>query len=87
MHEEKAGVSSETTYINALPNQNVNGIDLADLDVGDIMVDGQGLEWIVRQCFCGLVECSGKTFKQLEGKKDMDVWDRGRPMASCEHSL
>jgi hypothetical protein len=79
MHEEKAKASYKLNTRSAALAQSVSGVALEKLYVGDVMVDDDSVEWIVRQCFCERVECSGKTFKRLEGKEDMDVWDRGKP--------
>jgi hypothetical protein len=51
------------------------------LYTGDVITDEDGVEWIVRQCFCEVVNCSGKALKRLNGKEELDVWDRGRPIA------
>jgi hypothetical protein len=84
MHEEKVKASSKLTARSATLGQSFSGVALDDLYVRDVIVDNKGVEWIVRQCFCERAECSGKTFKQLEGKEDMDVWDRGRPALDQE---
>lgn len=46
---------------------------------GEVVVDDEGIEWIVRSCYCGNRRCNGKTLKQRNGKDELDVWDRGRP--------
>jgi hypothetical protein len=53
---------------------------LSRLEVGDVTVGDEGVEWVVRECFCTSVECCGKTLKRLEGKDELSIWDRGRPM-------
>jgi hypothetical protein len=79
MHGEKAKASSSLTCRSTAPGQRVGGVSLDALYIGDVIADDEGVKWTVRQCFCEVVECSGKTFIQLEEKEDMDVWDRGRP--------
>jgi hypothetical protein len=59
--------------------ESMNELALSCLEVGDVMVDDEGVEWLIRQCFCESDDCCGKTFKRLEGKDELDVWDRGRP--------
>jgi hypothetical protein len=58
----------------------INETVLVILDVGDVTVDEEGVEWVVRQCFCESVECIGKSFKRLDGKYELDAWDKGRPL-------
>lgn len=70
MHEKVVSLSEE-----------VDHGKLKILSIGDMITDDEGVEWIVRQCFCEVTDCSGKTLKRLDGKEELDVWDRGRPMA------
>jgi hypothetical protein len=74
MREEKSEINPSAAH-----NQSVCGIAVDDLYIGDMISDEEGVDWIVRQCFCETAQCCGKTFKRLEGKEELDVWDRGRP--------
>jgi hypothetical protein len=73
MHEGNDKASTGTVY-----GHNVCKIAVDGLCIGDVLSDEEGMDWVVRQCFCQVSQCSGKTFKQLEGKEEMDAWDRGR---------
>lgn len=53
---------------------------LNSLCIGDMITDEDGVEWVVRQCFCKVADCSGKALKRLDGKEELDVWDSGRPI-------
>jgi hypothetical protein len=68
------------TFSSISPSKSIRGRSLHDSHVGDVIVDEEGMHWIVRQCFCELAECSSKAFKKLEGKAELDAWDRGRPL-------
>jgi hypothetical protein len=54
---------------------------LDSLYIGDVTIDEEGVEWVVRQCFCEVADCSGKTLKRLNSKTELDAWDRGRTVA------
>jgi len=79
MHEHTPQASPRSTCSN-LSLRSINELALSCLETGDVTIDDEGVEWVVRECFCTRVECCGKTFKQLEGKDELTVWDRGRPM-------
>ncbi|KAI8937830.1 hypothetical protein NX059_005523 [Plenodomus lindquistii] len=57
-----------------------NALYNSDLHVGDLVIDKQGVEWICRRCFCEISTCDGKALKRVEGKTELDPWDRGRPV-------
>jgi hypothetical protein len=73
MHEENDKNSTGTVY-----GHSVWGIAADDLCIGDVLSDEEGMDWVVRHCFCQVSQCSGRTFKQIEGKEELDAWDRGR---------
>lgn len=79
MHEHTPQASPRSTFSN-LSLKSINELALSCLEIGDVTVNDEGVEWVVRECIRTRVECCGKTFKQLEGKDELNVWDRGRPM-------
>ncbi|KAF2856880.1 hypothetical protein T440DRAFT_463103 [Plenodomus tracheiphilus IPT5] len=56
-----------------------------DLQVGDQVMDEDGVEWLCRTCFCETSMCSGKTLKRVDGKTELDPWDQGRPVKRQGH--
>jgi hypothetical protein len=78
MHEPTPSGSPKSTCSH-LSLRSINELALSCLEIGDRTVDDESVEWSVRQCFCKSTECCGKTFKRVEGKDELDVWDRGRP--------
>lgn len=53
-------------------------IDLNGINPGEVNVDISGVEWVCRRCFCGLGDCAGKALRRVDGKEELDAWDRGR---------
>lgn len=47
--------------------------------IGDVVVDEEGMEWIVRICFCGSAGCNSQALKRIDGKDELDDSDRGKP--------
>jgi hypothetical protein len=80
LHRDEIEQSSRPTSSSISLGKSISGKTLQDSHIGDMIVDEEGMHWIVRQCFCELAECSSKAFKQLEGKVELDAWDRGRPL-------
>lgn len=79
MHVAEAGPSSLSVYSAVSLTRSINSIALDNLDIGDVTVDDDGWEWVVRRCFCDRPECPGESFKQIDAKDELDVYDRGRP--------
>jgi hypothetical protein len=77
MHEN-ANVSLKSDSSRVSSSRSIHSIALEYLDIGDVTLDDEGAEWIVRRCWCNSAECPGKAFKRVEGKDELDVWDRGR---------
>jgi len=80
MHSAQGCLSSGSTCATASSSRSINSIALDILDVGDVTVDEEGAEWVVRRCWCNSAECPGKAFKRVEGKDELDAWDKGRPL-------
>ena len=80
MHSAQCCLSSGSTCATASSSRSINSIALDILDVGDVTVDEEGAEWVVRRCWCNSAECPGKAFKRVEGKDELDAWDKGRPL-------
>jgi hypothetical protein len=56
----------------AFGNEHINYVQ-----IGDILVDAEGVEWLCRSCFCREPGYYGKTIVRLERKDEADGWDRG----------
>jgi hypothetical protein len=80
MHQEKVAQSPRSVISRVSLCKSINTIALECLKVGDVTVDEDGTEWLVRPCYCGSAECCGKSFRQIEGKEGLDSWDKGRPL-------
>lgn len=79
MHGEEHKTHRHHVYSTALYNRSMNSIALDSMQIGDVVYDNEGAEWLVRQCFCETAECTGKAFKPVGGKDGLDPYDRGRP--------
>jgi hypothetical protein len=50
----------------------LGNVKLDDVDIGDVIVEADGVEWLCRICFCVSAACCGKTIVRLEsGDKDL----------------
>ncbi|OAG26511.1 hypothetical protein CC77DRAFT_54224 [Alternaria alternata] len=44
----------------------LSSIELDSVDIGDVVVQANSVEWLVRICFCDSASCCGKTVARLE---------------------
>jgi hypothetical protein len=51
--------------------------DIHYVEIGDILIDAEGVGWLCRSCFCGSAGCYGKIIVRLESKEELEGWDRG----------
>jgi len=80
MYEAKEDESLKSNPSCASLSRSIHSVALDVLDIGEITVDDEGTKWKVRQCFCDNAVCPGKAFWRVDGKDELDIWDRGRPM-------
>jgi hypothetical protein len=78
MHTSNVIVSLDPTYMTASRSESNEGANEV-LRVGDVVVDEDNFEWVVRPCYCASAGCNGQALKRIDGKDELDVWDRGRP--------
>jgi hypothetical protein len=81
MHEATKNESLKPTSSNVSLSRSIDSMALDVLNTGEVTVDDEGTKWVVRECFCDNVECPGKAFWRVDGKDELDFWDRGRPIA------
>ncbi len=62
-------------FLHASPVQSgitLGNVKFDDVDIGDIIVEADGVEWLCRICFCVSAACCGKTIVRLEsGDKNL----------------
>lgn len=44
----------------------LSSFELDSVDIGDVVVQANGVEWLIRICFCDSASCCGKTVARLE---------------------
>lgn len=79
MHDADKNLSPKPKPLCASLARSIDSAALESLEVGEVTVDEEGNDWVVRQCFCENSACPGKAFWRVDGKDELDVWDRGRP--------
>lgn len=80
MRDAETDESLKPTGSHVSLSRNINSVTLHALNIGEVTVDDEGTEWVMRECFCDNVGCAGKAFWRVDGKDELDFWDRGRPM-------
>jgi hypothetical protein len=80
MHDVGKDESLKPTGSHVSLSRSINSVALDALKIGEVTVDDEGTEWVVRECFCDNVGCPGKAFWRVDGKDELDFWDRGKPI-------
>jgi hypothetical protein len=75
-----ASVDDKTGFALEEANDFIEGIGMiSELKVGDVVIDNKFRLWKLQRCFCENRFCNGRALRLMEGKLDLDAYDKGRP--------
>jgi hypothetical protein len=70
LHEHNTEPSDTFSYQAITLSEAFSDEDIHYVEIGDILIDADGVEWLCRSCFCGSAGCHGKTTVRLESKEE-----------------